>query len=56
MNALADTLWTRVSSFRLIRRNMDPSDAVSMAIDFERKIFQEAADKVSWQITPRYIS
>lgn len=53
--ALADMQQTRVSSLRLIRPNMNAGEAVSVAIDFELKAFQDSADKVSWQAPSYYV-
>ena len=42
-----ELIFSRISSLRLIKQDMDIDQVISVAITFESKIFRDCADKVS---------
>lgn len=56
MDANRHVRYGRVSSLRLVKENMNTQEAMSIAMNFEHKAFQDVADKVSrWSPTANHL-
>lgn len=42
-----ELIFSRISSLRLIKQDMDIDQVIAVAISYETRIFRECADKVS---------